>query len=215
MGKLRDKFWERLSKKIEKDAKLNSNDCDGIQPPPPAPAEESAQIETPALSYTEMIEGLLEKVSQTENPALAAIEVIEGSLEVLAEEKTPEALFSLCVSIHHMMKFDVQFIFPANISEGEDGNNLITFATLTSDDGTAMVAFTSQKEYENALETQDIPFSGTIMRPIESMMQEVMKHEHIIGIVLNPGKDMILLNKNFIKMIISPSIEEYFKDMLQ
>ncbi len=215
MGKLRDKFRERLIKKIEKDAKLNSNDCGGIQPPPPAPAEESAQIETPALSYNEMKEGLLEKISQMEDPALAATEMIEGALEGLAEEKTPEALIAVCLTIHHMMKFDVQFIFPAEITKEEDGSNTITFAVTEIGDGPVIAAFTSQKEYENALETQNITVSGTITHPLESLMQQVMKQEQLHGIVLNPGKDTILLNKDIIKMILSPNIEEYIKNMLQ
>lgn len=215
MGKLRDKFRKRLTKKIEKDAKLNSNDYDGIQPTPPAPAEESSQMEDPVRSYNETMEGLIEKVAQAEDPALAAIEVIEGTLEALAGEKSPAALFAVCATIHHMLKFDVEFIFPADVSKGEDGSNIVTFATIESDNGTAIAAFTSQKEYEYALETQDITVSGAIIRSIESMMQDVMKLEQIIGIVLNPGKDTIILNKDHIKMILSPNIVEYIKNMMQ
>lgn len=228
MGKLRDKLRERLIRKIEKEVKRNSeaqsksnpreaflNDCDGIQPTPPVPAEESAQIEAPALSATEMMEELLEKVAQMENPALAATEVIEGMLEEFAEEKSLAALLAMCFTIHHMMKFDVQFIFPAKITKDEDGNNIITFATINFDNGTAIAAFTNQKEYENAKNKDDIPFSGTITRPIESMMQEVMDHEQVIGIVLNPGKDTIILNKDIIKIILSPNIEEDIKNMMQ
>ena len=158
-------------------------DCGGIQPEPLLPSpEEECPFTDPFLAGNEQIEELIHRFHQ---------------------EQTPELFTAICLTIREQMTNDKHFVFPADITEDEDGNTLFSFKTLDLEIGPAMVAFTSLEEKEKA------PHSGAVSQFIDSVLEPLMQMDEIQGIILNPWGESLFLGKEDIGVILTPGSERF------
>ena len=158
-------------------------DCGGIQPEPLLPLpEEEYPFADPFLAGNEQIEELIHRFHQ---------------------EQTPELFTAICLAIREQMVNDKHFIFPADITEDEDGNTLFSFKTLDLEIGPAMVAFTSMEEKKKA------PPSGAVSQFIDSVLEPLMQMDGIMGLLLNPWGESLYLGKEDIGMILTPGSERF------
>ena len=158
-------------------------DCGGIQPEPllPMPEEECSFVDS-SLTGNEQIEELIHHFYQ---------------------EQTPELFTAICLAIRDQMVNDRHFIFPADITEDEDGNTLFSFKTLDLEIGPALVAFTSLEEKKKA------PPSGAVSQFIDSVLEPLMQMDGIMGLLLNPWGESLYLGKEDIGMILTPGSERF------
>ena len=101
------------------------------------------------------------------------------------------------------MAKDRHFIFPADITEDEDGNTVFSFKTLELEIGPALVAFTSMEEKEKA------PHSGAVSQFIDSVLEPLMQMDEMHGLILNPWGESLYLGKEDIGMILAPGSERF------
>ena len=157
--------------------------CGGIQPEPILPPQE-ADI---PLS----------------DPTLAGNEQIEEAIRLFHQEQTPERFTAICLAIREQMGKDGHFIFPADITEDDEGNTLFSFKTIDLEIGPALVAFTSLDEKEKA------PPSGAVSQFIDSVLEPLMQLDEIQGLILNPWGESRYLGKEDIGMILTPGSERF------
>lgn len=157
--------------------------CGGIQPGPLLPpSEEDAHF------Y---------------DPTLAGNEQIEEAIHLFYQDQTPELFTAICLAIREQMVKDGHFIFPADITEDEDGNTVFSFKTLDLEIGPVLVAFTSMEEKEKA------PPSGAVSQFIDSVLEPLMQMDEIHGLLLNPWGELLYLGKEDIGMILTPGSERF------
>ena len=158
-------------------------DCGGIQPEPllPSPEEECPFVDS----------------------SLAGNEQIEELIHHFYQEQSPELFTAICLAIREQMVNDRHFIFPADITEDEDGNTLFSFKTLDLEIGPALVAFTSLEEKKKA------PPSGAVSQFIDSVLEPLMQMDGILGLLLNPWGESLYLGKEDIGMILTPGSERF------
>ena len=158
-------------------------DCGGIQPEPllPMPEEECTFAD----------------------PFLAGNEQIEELIHLFHQEQTTELFTAICLTIREQMANDRHFVFPADITEDEDGNTLFSFKTLDLEIGPALVAFTSLEEKKKA------PPSGAVSQFIDSVLEPLMQMDGILGLLLNPWGESLYLGKEDIGMILTPGSERF------
>lgn len=157
-------------------------DRSGIQPEPLVPISEERPFMDPSLAGNELIEDLIHRFHQ---------------------EQSPELFTAICLAIRQQMANGGHFIFPADITEDEDGNTLFSFKTLDLEIGPAMVAFTSLEEKEKA------PPSGAVSQFIDSVLEPLMQMDEIPGLFLNPWGESLYLGKEDIGMILTPGSERF------
>ena len=157
-------------------------DCGGIQQEPLLPSQEECPFTDPFLAGNEQIEELIHRFHQTQ---------------------TPELFTAICLAIRERMAHDGHFIFPADITEDEDGNTFFSFKTLDLDIGPAMVAFTGMAEKEKA------PPAGAVSQFIDSMLESLLQTDEIQGLLLNPWGEALYLGKEDIGMILAPGSERF------
>ena len=158
-------------------------DCGGIQSEPLSPMpEEDSPFTDPTLAGNEQIEELIHRFHQ---------------------EQTSELFTAICLTIRAQMANDRHFIFPADITEDEDGNTLFSFKTLDLELGPALVAFTSLEEKKKA------PPSGAVSQFIDSVLEPLMQMDGILGLLLNPWGESLYLGKEDIGMILTPGSERF------
>jgi hypothetical protein len=88
------------------------------------------------------------------------------------------------------------FIFPADVTEDEDGATNFLFKTMDINGIDFLVAFTDQKEYEKA------PASGAFSQFIDSMLENVIQQDDIAGVIINPWGEHLVLCKADIAMVL-------------
>lgn len=137
------------------------------------------------------------------DPTLAGNEQIEEVIRLFHRQQTPELFTAICLAIREQMGKDGHFIFPADITEDEDGNTLFSFKTIDLDIGPALVAFTSLEEKEKA------PPSGAVSQFIDSVLEPLMQMDEIQGLILNPWGESLYLGKEDIGMILTPGSERF------
>ena len=157
--------------------------CGGIQPEPLLP--------------------LPEEGCTFADPFLAGNEEIEELIHHFYQEQSPELFTAICLAIREQMVNDRHFIFPADITEDEDGNTLFSFKTQDLEIGPAMVAFTSLEEKKKA------PPSGAVSQFIDSVLEPLMQMDGIMGLLLNPWGESLYLGKEDIGMILLPGSERF------
>ena len=87
-------------------------------------------------------------IGEFEDATLAGNERIEEVIHLFYQDQTPELLMAVCLAVRERMAQDGHLLFPADISEDEDGNTMFSFKTLPVDGVDALVAFTSLAEKE-------------------------------------------------------------------
>ena len=156
--------------------------CGGIQPEPLLPPSEDAHFYDATLAGNERIEELI---------------------HLFYQNQTPELFTAICLAIREQMAKDRHFIFPADITEDEDGNTVFSFKTLELEIGPALVAFTSMEEKEKA------PHSGAVSQFIDSVLEPLMQMDEMHGLILNPWGESLYLGKEDIGMIHAPGSERF------
>ena len=137
------------------------------------------------------------------DPTLAGNEQIEEVIRLFHQQQPPELLTAICLAIRERMDKDGHFIFPADITEDEDGNTLFSFKTIDLEIGPALVAFTSLDEKEKA------PPSGAVSQFIDSVLEPLMQMDEIQGLILNPWGESLFLGKEEIGVILTPGSERF------
>ena len=156
--------------------------CGGIQPEPLLPPSEDAHFYDATLAGNKRIEELI---------------------HLFYQNQTPELFTAICLAIREQMAKDRHFIFPADITEDEDGNTVFSFKTLELEIGPALVAFTSMEEKEKA------PHSGAVSQFIDSVLEPLMQMDEMHGLILNPWGESLYLGKEDIGMILAPGSERF------
>ena len=72
------------------------------------------------------------------DPTLAGNERIEEVIHLFYQDQTPELFTAICLAIREQMAKDRHFIFPADITEDEDGNTVFSFKTLDLEIGAVL-----------------------------------------------------------------------------
>ena len=142
-------------------------------------------------------------IGELEDATLAGNERIEEVIHLFYQDQTPELLMAVCLAVRERMAQDGHLLFPADISEDEDGNTMFSFKTLPVDGVDALVAFTSLEEKEKG------PASGGVSQFIDCMLEPLMEMEEIGGLLLNPWGESLLLGKEEIAVILNPGIERF------
>lgn len=156
--------------------------CGGIQPEPLLPPSEDAHFYDSTLAGNERIEELI---------------------HLFYQNQTSELFTAICLAIREQMAKDRHFIFPADITEDEDGNTVFSFKTLDLEIGAVLVAFTSMEEKEKA------PPSGAVSQFIDPVLEPLMQMDEIQGLILNPWGESFYLGKEDIGMILTPGSERF------
>ena len=137
------------------------------------------------------------------DPSLAGNEVIDEVIRLFHQAQTPELFTAICLAIRERMTQDGHFIFPADISEDDEGNQVFHFKTLDLEVGPALVAFTNMEAHQKA------PPSAAVSQFIDIMLEALMQMNEIHGLLLNPWGDTIYLGKEDIGMILTPGSERF------
>ena len=134
---------------------------------------------------------------------LTGNERIEEVIHIFHQEQKPELLMAVCLAIRERMMQDGHMIFPADITEDEDGNTIFSFKTLESNGMNALVAFTSMAEKQKG------PEAAAVSQFIDCMLEPLLQMEDIGGLVINPFGEAIFLDKEDIMVILTPGIERF------
>ena len=142
-------------------------------------------------------------IGEFDDFTLAGNERIEEVIHIFHQEQKPELLMAVCLAIRERMMQDGHMIFPADITEDEDGNTIFSFKTLESNGMNALVAFTSMAEKQKGPET------AAVSQFIDCMLEPLMQMDEIQGLLLNPWGESLYLGKEDIGMILSPGSERF------
>lgn len=149
-------------------------DCGGIQPEPLEPPVEEVFID----------------------PTLYGNEKIKEAIHLFHLEQSDKNYTAACLAIRERMVYEGHLIFPADVTEDEDGATNFLFKTMDINGMDFLVAFTGQEEYEKA------PASGAVSQFIDSMLENVMQQEDIAGVIINPWGEHLVLCKADIAMVL-------------
>ena len=114
------------------------------------------------------------------DPILQGNKKIKEAIQLFCREQSGENYTAACLAIRERMVYEGHFVFPADVTENEDGTINLLFKTMDINDMTFLVAFTDQEEYEKA------PVSGTISQFVDVMLKNVMQQGDIAGVIINP-----------------------------
>ena len=137
------------------------------------------------------------------DPTLAGNERIEEAIRLFHRDQTPALFTAICLAIRQRMAQDGHFIFPADLSEDEDGNQLFNFKTLDLEIGPVLVAFTGMEAYQKA------PPAGAVSQFIDMMLESLIQTDDIQGLLLNPWGEAVFLGKDDIRLILTPGRERF------
>lgn len=137
------------------------------------------------------------------DPTLAGNDQIEEVIHLFCQDQTPELFTAVCLAIRAQMAKDGHFIFPADITESEEGDTLFSFKTLEANGITALVAFTRQEELRKG------PKTAAVSQFIDTMLEALLQMEEIHGLLLNPWGESLFLGKEDIGMILTPGSERF------
>ena len=131
-------------------------------------------------------------------------EIIEEAIRLYHEEPDNWRLMGVCMAVRKRIQEDGHLIFPADISEDEEGNTTFFFKTLETETGaTALVAFTNRDEWKKG------PPSGAVSQFIDSILEPLLQMENIDGVLLNPWGESMFLDKEDITVILNPGVERF------
>ncbi len=137
------------------------------------------------------------------DPTLAGNEQIEEAIHLFHQTPTEDALMGLCMVIRNRLIADGHLIFPADILEDTDGEQIFSFKTLDFDGMPALVAFTSQKELQKG------PSTAAVSQFIDSMLENLLQMDEFGGLMLNPWGESVFLGKEDIALILTPGSERF------
>ena len=149
-------------------------DCGGIQPDP---------LERP-----------MEEIIV--DPTFQVNEKIKEAIHQYHQEQTNERYDLGCFAVRDRMLCGGQLIFPAEITENEDGATKFLFKTMGFDGMNFLVAFTDREEYKKR------PAPGAVSMFIDVMLENIMQQEDIAGVIINPwGEPFVLCKADIVTVL--------------
>lgn len=130
------------------------------------------------------------------DPTLQGNEKIKDAIHLFHQEQSDENYTAACLAIRERMLYEGHLIFPADVTEDEDGATNFLFKTMDINDMDFLVAFTDRAEYEKA------PASGAVSQFIDSVLENAMQQDDIAGVIINPWGEHLVLCKADIVMIL-------------
>ena len=130
------------------------------------------------------------------DPTLYGNEKIKEAIHLFHQRQSDDTYAVACRVLRMCMVCDGHLIFPADITEDEDGTTNFLFKTMDINGMDFLVAFTDQEEYEKA------PASGAVSQFIDSMLEHVMQQDDIAGVIINPWGEHLVLCKADIAIIL-------------
>jgi len=142
-------------------------------------------------------------IGEFEDTSLVGNEQIEEAIHRFYKEQTPERFMDVCLTLRKRITKDGHLLFPVDMGEDEDGNQVFTFKTLEVDEVPVMVAFTSLAEKQKG------PPAGGLSNSIDSVLEPLMQMDEIGGLLLNPWGESLCLGKEDIAVILNPGVERF------
>jgi len=142
-------------------------------------------------------------IGEFEDTSLVGNEQIEEAIHRFYKEQTPERFMDVCLTLRKRITKDWHLLFPVDMGEDEDGNQVFTFKTLEVDEVPVMVAFTSLAEKQKG------PPAGGLSNSIDSVLEPLMQMDEIGGLLLNPWGESLCLGKEDIAVILNPGVERF------
>ena len=136
-----------------------------------------------------------------EDVTLIGNDKIEKAIHQFYQKQTQQKLTGICLTIRERMLQDGHMIFPADITQDEDGSQVFTFKTLELEGEPVLVAFTSLKEQQKG------PEVGCLSTFIDTPLETLLQTTEIAGLLINPWGESICLGKENIAMILNPGSE--------
>ena len=130
------------------------------------------------------------------DPTLQGNEAMKEAIHRFHLEQNDANYIAACLAVRERMVCQGHLLFPADITEDEQGCTNFLFKTMDIEEFTFLVAFTDPAEYEKA------PASGAVSQFIDSMLEHAMQQEEITGVIINPWGEHLALCKADIAMIL-------------
>ena len=138
-----------------------------------------------------------------EDTALKGNEIIEEAIHLFHQERTEHRLMGICMAVRQRIAQEGHLLFPVDVEENEEGEQVFNFKTLETGGMPYLVAFTSLEEKQKG------PEVGTLSSFVDSVLEALLQMENIVGLVINPFGESICLDKDDITVILNPGIERF------
>ena len=130
------------------------------------------------------------------DPTLHGNEKIKEAIHRFHQMQTNEQYDLACFAIRERMLCEGHLIFPAEITEDEDGSTVFLFRSVEEQGLNFLLAFTDQEEYEKR------PATGAVSQFIDVMLENIMQHDDFAGVIINPWGEPFVLCETEIVVIL-------------
>ena len=130
-------------------------------------------------------------------------EAIKEATHLFHRDQSEEHYMAACLAVRDCMDKDGHLIFPADVTQDEEGNTTFFFKTLDINGMNFLVAFTDQEEYEKA------PATGAVSQFIDNMLENVLQQDDMSGVIINPWGEHLVLCKVDVEWILNKGVAQY------